>query len=148
MSLPEWQQWAIDQAATLHQDRSPCLLFVQKRTTVAPSSDRFESTIDAREAMTAKPSYGRTRDQQRRIFNRGALEPVKGRLRDPRIYNSTRIDPVNLASVPPMSTLLVNSIAVMLHIRRKDPAHDHGKRPLFLIRGSDRTGRNNFKIDN
>ena len=29
---------------------------------------------------------------------------------------------------------------------RQNPAHDYGRRPLFLVRGQDRTGRNDFSI--
>ncbi len=51
------------------------------------------------------------------MLNGGALAPVKGLIREPRIQNSTRHDPVNLARVPPvsaLSTLPVNGIAVIL----------------------------------
>ncbi len=66
--------------------------------------------------MPNESSCGRTRAQRRRIPDRSAPAPVKGRFREPLIKNSTRNDPVNLASMPPVSTLLANAIAVLIPI--------------------------------
>ncbi len=54
------------------------------------------------------------------MLNRGALAPVRDFIREPRIENSTRHDPVNLAREPPVSALPVNSIAIILPIRYRD----------------------------